>query len=94
MKLAARTLLGLAALALAFAAGQAGAKDEGFSLMPMDQVEKLLGKPGVAFLDANIPELWEKHRLPGAVHITGRDLAPLLPADKGTQLVFYCSNPK
>jgi len=91
MKLAARTL---AALALAASASQATAKEEGFQLMPMDQVEKLLGRPGVAFLDANIPELWEKHRLPGAVHITGKDLAPLLPADKGTQLIFYCSNPK
>lgn len=61
-------------------------------LMPMDQVEKRLGQPGFAVFDANVPELFEKYHLPGAVHVSGRRLAALLPADKSTQLVFYCSN--
>ncbi len=67
---------------------------EEFKLMPMDDVEKRLGRPGFAVFDANVPELWEKHHLPGAVHIVGKELATLLPADKSTQLVFYCTNPK
>lgn len=77
----------LAAVALPAAAGD-------FALMPMDEVEKRLGQPGFAVFDVNVPELWKKHRLPGAVHVTGRKLEGLLPADRGTQLVFYCSNPK
>jgi rhodanese-related sulfurtransferase len=60
----------------------------------MDEVEKLLGAPGVAIFDANNPDLWAKHHLPGAVHITGKDLRSLLPADRRTRLVFYCTNPK
>ena len=67
---------------------------EEFTLMPMDEVEKRLGQPGFAVFDANVPEIWEKHHLPGAVHVVGRELATLLPADKSTHLVFYCTNPK
>lgn len=83
----------LASLAL-LAAVALPAPAEDYRLMPMDEVEKRLGQPGFAVFDANTPEMWEKHRLPGAVHVTGRKLAPLLPADKTTQLVFYCTNPK
>jgi len=88
-----RSLLGLLALALLAAAGPARAKEE-FQLMPADEVQKNLGKAGFAVFDVNVPELWVKHRVPGAVHVTGKELSPLLPADKDTRLVFYCSNPK
>ena len=81
------SLLLLGALALPAAA-------EDVVLMPMDEVEKRLGQPGFAVFDANVPEVWEKNHLPGAVYVTGKDLARLLPADKQVTLVFYCANPK
>lgn len=77
----------LAAAALPAAAG-------GYKLMQMDEVEKRLGQPGFAVFDANDLETWKKHHLPGAVSIGGRALEGLLPADKATQLVFYCANPR
>jgi rhodanese-related sulfurtransferase len=88
-----RRLALLALVALGLFAGAASAREEGFQLMPMDQVEKSLG-PGLHVFDVNTPELWAKHRLPGAVHVTGKDLGPLLPPDHGARLVFYCSNQK
>lgn len=75
-------------------AGCRAAGGEGYGTMTLDEVEKVLGRPDVAILDANVPELWERNHLPGAVHIVGRSLAKLLPADRGTRLVFYCSGPK
>jgi len=86
--------LHLAALALALWAGPAAAKEEGFALLPMAEVEKVLGSTGVHVFDVNVPELWQKHHLPGAVHVTGKDLGPLLPADRAARIIFYCTNPK
>ncbi|HZY03852.1 MAG TPA: rhodanese-like domain-containing protein [Anaeromyxobacteraceae bacterium] len=83
----------LASLALLSAAALP-ASAEDFKLMPMDEVEKRLGQPGFALFDANVPEVWQRYHLPGAVHIVGKRLETLLPADKDTQLVFYCTNPK
>jgi hypothetical protein len=94
MKLPHHILPGLAALALALAAAPAASKEEGFALMPMGEVEKILGGPGVHVFDVNVDELWEKHHLPGAVHAAGKDLAPLLPADRDARVIFYCTNPK
>jgi len=82
-------LLALAAIALA-----PPARADELPMLTPDQVESLLGKPGVKVFDANVPELWEKHHLPGATFIGERKLATLLPADKETQLVFYCSGPR
>ena len=81
------SLLLLGALALPAAA-------EDVAFMPMDEVEKRLGQPGFAVFDANVPEVWETNHLPGAVHVTGKDLAGLLPADRQVTLVFYCTSPK
>ncbi len=83
----------LASLALLAAVALPAAADD-FKLMPMDEVEKRLGQPGFAVFDANVPKIWLKHRLPGAVHVTGKKLERLLPADKTAQLVFYCTDPK
>ncbi len=88
-------LIGLVALAAAVGAGRAAAAGgEPYGTLGLDEVEKMLGAPGVAILDANTDELWAKHHLPGAVHVTGKELARLLPADRGTRLVFYCTNPR
>jgi rhodanese-related sulfurtransferase len=89
-----RQLLTALAAALAFGPWAASAKEEGFSLMPMAEVEKLMARKAIAVYDANVPELWEKNHLPGAVHIVGKDLARILPADRGASVVFYCSGPK
>jgi len=83
----------LVALAL-LAAVALPAAAEDVKFMPMDEVEKRLGQPGFAVFDANVPEIWQKNHLPGAVHVTGRKLAGLLPADRQTTVVFYCTNPK
>ncbi len=83
----------LASLALLAAVALPAAADD-FKLMPMDEVEKRLGQPGFAVFDANVPKIWLKHRLPGAVHVTGKKLERLLPADKTAQLLFYCTDPK
>jgi rhodanese-related sulfurtransferase len=91
-----RTILaaGAGLLALAAVALAPLARADELPMLTPDQVEKLLGKPGVKVLDANVPGLWEKHHVPGATFIGDSKLAGLLPADKETQLVFYCSGPK
>jgi len=68
--------------------------DEPFQLVAAEQVEKMLGARDVKVYDVNVDELWEKYHLPGAIHVGERDLASILPADKATRLVFYCSGPK
>jgi len=88
-----RSLLGLIALALLALAAPAAAREE-FQMMSADEVQKNLGAAGFAVFDVNVPELWTKHRVPGAIHVTGKDLGPLLPASKDTRLLFYCSNQK
>jgi rhodanese-related sulfurtransferase len=88
-----RLLLPLAALALSLGAARASG-EEPYGSLSMDQVERDLGKPGFHVYDANVPELWQKYHLPGAVHVAGKDLARLLPPEKGARLVFYCTNPR
>jgi rhodanese-related sulfurtransferase len=88
-----RSLLPLLSLA-ALLGSSAARADEEFRLMPMAEVEQRLGSKGFAVFDANVPEIWQQHHVPGAVHIVGKDLAKLLPADRSAQLVFYCTNPK
>jgi rhodanese-related sulfurtransferase len=68
--------------------------DEPFQLVTAEQVEKMLGARDVKVYDVNIDELWEKYHLPGALHVGARALESILPSDKGTRLVFYCSGPK
>lgn len=50
----------------------------------------------ITVLDANRPEFRAKHGvIPGAVLLTSArqyDIAKELPADKSSQLVFYCAN--
>ena len=77
-------LLLLPALALA---------DDYFQVIPAAEVARIMNKPGVAILDVNVPEVWEKSHIPGAVHVDSEDLATFLPADKRATLVFYCASP-
>jgi len=89
-----RPLLAFLFAGLALAPLASSAREEGFALMPMAEVEKHMAARGIAVYDANVPEIWEKHHLPGAIHIVGKDLGRLLPTDKAARVVFYCTNPK
>ncbi len=82
--------LALAALALPSLPRAA----EPFQLVTAAQVERMMRAKDVKIYDVNIAELWERNHLPGAVHVGNRPLAAILPADKATRLVFYCSGPK
>jgi rhodanese-related sulfurtransferase len=43
--------------------------------------------------DANSEETWRKGHVPGAVHVSYKQVSSaVLPADKATRLVFYCKN--
>jgi rhodanese-related sulfurtransferase len=64
-----------------------------FQTISMDEVARLMKSPGVVLLDVNVPELWEKYHLPGAVHVGDADIAGFLPADKRATRVFYCAGP-
>jgi hypothetical protein len=81
-----------AALAL-LAAPPARAADDPFELASVDEVSKMLGAADVKVFDANPRDVFEQHRLPGAIFVE-KPLAKLLPKDQGTRLVFYCRNPK
>jgi rhodanese-related sulfurtransferase len=84
----------LAALLLAGAPLPAPAAEaEPFQMIPVDEVERMLGQPDVVVLDANNRDLFEKHHLPGARFITSKTLAEALPKDKAARLVFYCASP-
>lgn len=81
----------LAAAALLACASRSG---EPFTMVSLDEVERMLGDPRVAIIDANTPETFEEGHLPGARwYREGPSLAAVLPADKTTRLVFYCTSP-
>ncbi|HEX7488639.1 MAG TPA: rhodanese-like domain-containing protein [Anaeromyxobacteraceae bacterium] len=85
---------GVLAAAALLASPLAARAADGFALVSPDQVEKMLGARDVVIFDVNVDELWQMHHLPGAVHVGERDLASILPKDKATRLVFYCSGPR
>src|SRR5512143_2722888 len=61
--------------------------------VPMAEVARLRNAPGVVLLDVNVQEVWEKHHIPGAVHVTSPDLDRYLPTDRQAVLIFYCAGP-
>lgn len=83
-----------AALLAAFALALPGAvrADDAFKEVTPDQVEKMLGAADVRVYDINDASMFNKHHVPGAVHVGKQKLESLLPADKQVRLVFYCSN--
>jgi hypothetical protein len=85
---------GALAAAAILASPLAARAADGFGLVTPDQVEKMLGAADVKVFDVNVDELWRMHHLRGAVHLGERELATLLPKDKSTRLVFYCSGPR
>jgi rhodanese-related sulfurtransferase len=67
---------------------------EPFQTIGMDEVQGMLGRPGVFVLDANVPEVFEENHLPGAQHVSPARVAGALPPDKDATLVFYCAGPR
>jgi Rhodanese-like domain len=83
------------AMALALVASPARPGAEPYATVGVDAVEKMLGASDVRIYDANPRDLFEKSHLPGAIFIGhDKDLSAVLPADKSTRLVFYCSGPR
>ena len=82
------------AAAAALLACSAPARGEPFSMISVDEVEKLLGAPGVVVVDANGRDLFEKGHLPGARHLETAGMDTVLPESKEAKLVFYCASPK
>lgn len=58
------------------------------------EVQRFLGKPAVYVYDVNLPEIWTKNHLPGAIHVTSPNLQRYLPADKQAIIIFYCAEPR
>lgn len=87
----------MAALAAAVLGGCHTASAEGaepFGRLTVDQVSQLVGKPGVAIYDDNAESMYEDGHIPGAKRVGVSEVsAEKLPADKSTELVFYCANP-
>jgi rhodanese-related sulfurtransferase len=83
-----------AAAALVAVAALAGERQgEPFTLLSMDQVERMVGKPDVAIVDANPEEVFRKNHLPGARWYRSAPFAQVLPARKDVPVVFYCASP-
>jgi rhodanese-related sulfurtransferase len=66
-----------------------------FAQISVDEVESALNRPEApaAVFDANSPETYAEHHVPGATWVDYDALsAEQLPADRDRQLVFYCAN--
>ena len=66
-------------------------QSEPFTMLTMQEVSEMLGKPGVYLFDVNDQEIYAEHHLPGAIHVTDARLKKYLPRDKNATLVFYCA---
>jgi rhodanese-related sulfurtransferase len=81
-------------LALAALACSTHGNEEPFQPVSVADAARMRGTPGVVFVDANVPEVWAEHHLPGARHLGDRPIASVLPPGKDAPLVFYCSGPR
>lgn len=91
--LPARALPLALALAAALACAGRGTSREPFSLVSLDEVQKMLAEPDVTIVDANTRETFEKNHLPGARYYKAAPFAEVLPPDKDRRIVFYCASP-
>jgi len=76
---------------VAAAAASTAAPGEKYSMLTMQEVSEMIGRPGVYIFDVNEPEIYEEHHLPGVVHIIDPHLKRYLPRDKAATIVFYCA---
>ncbi|HKU14333.1 MAG TPA: rhodanese-like domain-containing protein [Steroidobacteraceae bacterium] len=57
------------------------------------QVHAQMAKQQIQVFDANLPEVFARHHVPGATHVEyDRVKASDLPQDKSAPIVFYCMN--
>jgi hypothetical protein len=84
--------LAVAAALLALAACARGGGGEPFALVSMEETERMLAD-GVVVIDANTPETFRRHHLPGARFWRSAPLAELLPPEKDRPVLFYCASP-
>jgi rhodanese-related sulfurtransferase len=88
-----RLAVAAAGALLAVAACAGDAKGQPFTLVSVDEVERMVGKPDVLVVDANPEDVFLKAHVPGAQWWRSKPLAQLLPPDKDRRLVFYCASP-
>ena len=78
---------------MAVAAESGKEQSEPFKRLTVDEVEKRLADPSVHVYDGNNDDVYLQGHLPGAVHLLSQNIKEgVLPADKGTTLIFYCHN--
>jgi rhodanese-related sulfurtransferase len=87
-----KKLLGMILLGILLLPQGAGAEDY-FQTVNTAEVARLMGRPGIVIFDVNVPEIWAKYHIPGAVHIDSPAIGQFLPADKKATLIFYCAGP-
>jgi rhodanese-related sulfurtransferase len=68
------------------------AADDVRTLTPA-QVHAQMSKKQIQVFDANTPDVFAKHHVPGATHVEYDQVkASDLPKDKAAAIVFYCMN--
>lgn len=71
----------------------AGASDDKFGSLTVDQVSDLIAAKGADIFDNNDRDDWAREHVPGAKWVKFNGVtAKDLPQDKSRQLVFYCAN--
>jgi rhodanese-related sulfurtransferase len=68
-------------------------KAEPFTIVSVDEVERMIAGSDAFVVDANPQDVYQKNHVPGARWWRSAPLAQLLPAQKDRTLVFYCASP-
>lgn len=90
-----KTLLGAAVGLATFAAALGCSHSDKFKMLGVDEVAQLQATTAVTFVDANTADFRKDNGvIPGAILLdsSGKYNQSVLPQDKATALVFYCSN--
>lgn len=66
----------------------------GLKSISPEELHQMMQKQHVTVVDVNSPQSWIKAHVPGALNLDHLNYKNTdLPADKESDLVFYCSNP-
>lgn len=66
----------------------------GLKTISPDELNQLIQKRQVTVIDVNSRQSWMEAHVPGALNLDPAGFADGdLPPDRGSSLVFYCSNP-
>lgn len=88
-----RYALAAASALVAVVACAGEGRGDPFSLVTVDDVAAMVGKPDVLVVDANPEDVFRQGHVPGARWYRSAPLAQLLPARKDRPVVFYCASP-